>query len=318
MRSSWRAVENNVKSKNWDTYINRVTRFLDYELNIKKMPKTVELTQFDESALAKDLFSINNDPEQEAEGNVLTPRMEWVQEQLKKMKLKFFDTRYKNDQSYSSFVTAVPFISDHGKPATFYVASTNQYEGNGKYTADRLSGVVMALTLAAQLKESEEYKNVVILFVNQHDLRGTTHLIGEMIQKRLVNVSVSAIVELCHFVGPYPITEAPFITIEENIFQSLISKVGKCAVTDSLENCQLTDELSDLDYQAVQFGSTIDDDLYEELLDEGIEESLSKAESQVNFYETDESKIIRNLLCQHAIIMSSYNFYNGLDEYFKH
>lgn len=318
MRRFRESVENNTNSQSWGNCSKRVLEFLGYDLSIKKMPETLMVSHFDASMMAKKLSEVKNDPEQESEGNVLTPRMKWVQEQLDEMKLKFFDTTYRNDRSHSSLVTAVPFISDYGKPATFYIASTNQYEEKGKYSCDRLSGVILALALAAQLKESEEYKNVVILFVNQHNLIGAAYLIEEIIQKRYVNVSVGAIVELCYFSGTLPISEAPLGSNSDSIFGKLFDEVGLPGKADPLGYSCLAKRLSEFEYETTQFGSTIDDDLYEELRNKNMDETLYTAESQANFCTTNESKVISNLLYQHAIIVSSYNYYNELDHFYKH
>lgn len=318
MRRSWRSVENNTESKSWGTYSNRVEEFLNYDLSIKKIPENVEAPHFDASLVAKKLSGVKNDPKQEAEGDVLTPRMEWVQQQLEEIGLEYFDTMYKNDRKYSSFVTMVPFISDYGKPATFYVASTNQYEKYGKYTEDRLSGVVMALKFAAQLKESKEYKNVVILFVNKHQLNDAVNLIMEIIQKRYVNVSAGVIAELCYFSGAFPISETPLGSNSNLIFGELFDEVGLPGKADPLGYSYLAGRLSEYEYETIQFGSTVDDELLEELLDKSRDEILYTAENQINFCASNESKGISNLLYQHAIIMSSYNYYNELNQDYKH
>lgn len=311
-----KSVENNVNSIRWDRTYNRVKEYVDYDDNIKELPKVVELNHSDVSKIVNELSEVQNDPEQEAEGNVLTPRMEWVQQKLEKMGLKYFDTRYKNDNHHSSYATVVPFISDFGKPATFYIASTNQYERNGEYSTDRLSGVVMGLALAAQFNKSEEYKNIVILFVNQHNSRSTAYLIEDMLQKRHVNVSAAVIAELCYFTGICSISEASMGSVSDIIFDKLVSKDRLQA--DPLGYSTLTHILSEFSYETVQFGSTIDEESYNILIDEGNEETPYKVEEQAKFCKTEVFINLCQLHYRHAIIMSSYSFYNELDTDFKH
>ena len=283
---------------------------------VVEMPDNIHVPSFDAGKLAKELSNVEVDLEEEKKGDVKTARMEYVQDKLGEMRISFDDTYYKDGYLPDSFATYVPFISDFSKPVTLYVAPTNTVQMDRDNIGDRLSGIVMGLALAAQLKESNEYRNVIVLFVNQHNLEHASYLIEDLIQTKVFKTSVSEVIELGYFVGKSPIIESYFDSTGYHLFNKLIDKAGLydpgVAGSGGLHRY-----MNDLRYDAANFESYATEEEQEHMTKED-EEKIFSVEHQVKFCTSQAFVTLYRILYQQAILISSYYRDNELDTDFKH
>lgn len=290
--------------------------FCDYNRNVKVLPDNVEIPSFDAGRLAAELAEIEVNFEEEKRGSVKTARMDFVQDKLREMGIRNDDTFYKDGYQPESFATYAPFISDFSKPVTLYVAPTNTIQMNRDNIGDRLSGIVMGLALAAQLKKSNEYRNVIVLFVNQYNPKEASLLIEDLIQTKVFKTSVSEVIELGYFVGKAPMVESDFDSAGYHLFDEPINKAG---LYDPGVGSfwGLHKYMNDLRYDAAIYESFATQDEQGKMTEED-EDEIFSVNYQVNFCSSNDFKTLYRILYQQAVIVSSYYYYNELDNNFKH
>lgn len=310
----------NVKVNNCQTrqYVShRLCKYVHHDGEYIGGPENIHMPSFDSAGLARELTKIENNPDAEAEGHKLTSRMKWVQEQLKSRGFSYYDSSNMPGMDYESFATIVPFIEDFSKPAICYVAATNQFEKNEEGRCERPSSVVMALALAEQLKRTDKYKNVIILFINQHNQVNAVNTIREMAEKRYFRVPIGDFVLLNNFFGDLAYAEHHYCVTSLNALNSLLKNAGLETWDNEFEDGLIRDELDGYEYSVIEFGSCITWEAYEES-DEADLKSVLGVDSQIKVCSSRTFKALYRVLWQHALSMSALYFDWGMDGQYKH
>ena len=280
-------------------------------------PENIHMPSFDSAGLARELIKIENNPDEEAKGHKLTNRMKWVQEQLSRRGLLHYDSDDMRVMDFRAFKTIVPFIDDFSKPAICYVADTSQFKKGSEVCSERPSSVVMALALAEQLKRTDKYRNVIILFINQHSILNAACKIKEMAERGIFQVRIGDFVVLDNFFGDQVYMEEEYSTTAGKTLQGLLNHAGIQIEAYDYDFESLATFLSNEEYSAIKVGSMIDREEYDRL-DKLEQESIVGAEQQIKTCSTQLYKATYRVLWQHALTMSAMYYQWGMNTDYKH
>lgn len=295
----------------------RLCQYVHHDGEYKGGPENIHMPSFDSAGLARELTKIANNREVEAEGHKLTNRMKWVQKQLDQRELSYYDSSDMPGMDYNSFATVVPFIEDFSKPAICYVAATNQFENSEEGRCDRPSSVVMALALAEQLKRTDKYRNVIILFLNQHNPGNVANVIREMTEKGYFRVSIGDFVLLNNFFGDLAYAEHHYRVTSLITLDSLLKNAGLETWDNEFGDELIRDELDKYEYSAIEFGSCITWESYEESSEVELQ-SILGVDSQIKVCSSQTFKALYRVLWQHALSMSALYFDWGMEGGYRH
>lgn len=315
MRTHFKVNVNNCQKQQFPSL--RLCKYVHHDGEYIGGPENIHMPSFDSAGLARELTKIENNPDEEAEGYKLTNRMKWVQEQLSRRGLLYYDSNDMRGLEISVYSTVVPFIEDFSKPAICYVAPTSQFKNGSEVRSERPSSVVMALALAEQLKRTNKYRNVIILFINQHWISNAAAMINRMAERGLFQVRIGDFVVLEIFFGDLMYVEEEHGTTAGIALHSLLEHAGIKIEADDYEFKSLATDLTYEEYSAIKVGSMIDWEEYDGL-DKLEQESIVGADQQIKTCSTQLYKATYRVLWQHALSMSAMYYQWGMNTDYKH
>jgi len=291
--------------------------YTDGSGKIEAIPDSPKIEAEDPAKMVRELSGISNAASDTRNTGELTPKLKWVENELRKRGIycdllePFFDSSEAEPYAVASFIT------NPAKPSVFYVIPTSEYlyVNKSDNEFDRASSAVMGILLASRLKKSAEPVNCVLVFMDGRNQEEGAGQLIQHIQYGNFETKVSVVVELGIFCGSEFRTETTEI-IDDSLLEAIAEKAGMiCSPADYASD--LWTYFRDDFYSASIVDSAPKYELLEELMEEDDLKPFSK-DHQIVYASSTGFLTIAGMLLQYTVMRCSYDYHEIPNKDYKH